>query len=103
MSAAIDIDFDHHIVPWEFVTHLPQSSAGRTRPQRCELFRAQFDLAFFAMAAAPNFKRQRGDAARFSQPYLSARRFCCQITLLDNKASRPRQVVWQPFDQEFSF
>jgi hypothetical protein len=37
------------------------------------------------------------------KPDLSAGQFGCQIALLDNKASRPFQVVRQPFDQKFSF
>jgi hypothetical protein len=57
MSAAINVDFDHYVIPGNFVTHLSQSSADRTRPERCELFRAQLNLAFFAMAAPTGLKR----------------------------------------------
>src|SRR5262249_49932130 len=103
MSAAINIDFDHNLVPWHFVTDLPQSSAGGTRPQRCELFRAQLDFAYFTMAAPTNLKREGRSVARLSQTNLSTSRLSCQITLLDNNVSRPLQLVWQPFDQKFSF
>jgi hypothetical protein len=103
MSAAINIDFDHNAVPWDFVSHLSQSSPGRTRPQRCKLFRAQLDLAFFAMAAPTDLKREGCSVPRFSQTNLSTSRLGCQITLLDNKASRLFQIVRQPFDQKFSF
>src|SRR5215472_3758621 len=40
MSPPILIDFNNNIVPENFVTHLTQSSSGRTRPEHCELFRA---------------------------------------------------------------
>ncbi len=103
MSAAVNIDFDHDIVPGNFIAHLSQSSPGRPRPQRCELFWAELDLAFFAMAATTDLKRERSRAPRLSQANLSAGRLGRQITLLDNKASRLLQIFWQRFDQKFSF
>ena len=54
------------------------------------------------MAAPTDFKRQRRSVASLSQADLSASGLGCQITLLDNKTSRPFQVVRQPFDQKFS-
>jgi hypothetical protein len=105
MSASINIDLDQQTFPWNFVAHLSQSSPSRTRPERCELFRAQLDLAFFAMAAPTDLKRQRPSAARLSQANLSAGRLGCQITLLDNKTSKLFQIVRQAFfvDQKFQF
>jgi len=103
MSAAINVDFDHNVVPGNFITHLSQSSPGRTRPERCELFRAQLDLAFFAMAAPTDLKCQRHSVARLSQANLSAGGLGCQITLLNNKASPLLEILRQPFDQKFSF
>jgi hypothetical protein len=56
MSTPINIQLDQQIFPRNFVTNFSQSSPGRTRPERCELLLAQFDLAFFAMAAATDLK-----------------------------------------------
>ena len=103
MSATINIELDHKVVPGNFVTHLSQSSPGGTRPERCELFPAQLDLAFFTMAVTTDLEGQRCSVASLSKADLSAGQFGCQIALLDNKASRPFQVVRQPFDQKSSF
>jgi len=89
--------------PGNFVAHLSQSSPRRAGPERCKLFWAQLDLAFLAMGAPTDLERQRRAAACLSEADLSAGRFACQITLLDNKTSRPFQVIRQPFDQKFSF
>jgi hypothetical protein len=93
MSAAINIDLDHYAVPWDFVTHLSQSSPGCTRPERCELCWAQLDLAFFAMAAAADLKREGCSFPALSQANLSTSRLGCQITLLDNEVSRPLEII----------
>ena len=84
--------------PWDFVAHFSQSSPGRAGPQRCELLFAQLDLAFFAMTAATNLKRERDCAARLSQANLSASRFGCQVSLVDNEMARLLEIVRQPFD-----
>src|SRR5262249_14986114 len=55
------------------------------------------------MDGATNLKREGRSVARLSQTNLSTSRLSCQITLLDNNVSRPLQLVWQPFDQKFSF
>jgi hypothetical protein len=57
------------------------------------------------MAAPTDLKRQRPTAARLSQANLSTGRLGCQITLVDNKASKLFQIVRQPFfvDQKFPF
>jgi len=102
MSAPINIQLDQQIFPRNFVAHFPQSSPSRTGPERRELLLAQFDLAFFAMAAPTDLKCQRRSLVCFSKPYLSACGFCGQITLLDNEAPRPLEVIRQPFDQKFS-
>jgi hypothetical protein len=102
MSAPINIDLNQQIFARNFVAHFSQSSPGRTRPERCELLLAQFDLAFFAMAAPTDLKREGRSAASLSQADLSTSRLGRQITLLDKKASRPLQIVRQPFDQKFS-
>ena len=103
MSAPINIDLDQQIFPRNFVAHFSQSSPARTRPERCELLLAQFDLAFFAMAAPTDLECERRSIPCLSQADLSPSRLGRQITLLDNKASRLLQIVRQPFDQEFSF
>ena len=103
MSAPINIDLDQQIFPRNFVAHFSQSSPGRTRPKRCELLLAQFDLAFFAMAASTDLKCEGRTVPRLSQANLSSGRLSRQITLLDHKASRLLQIFRQPFDQEFSF
>jgi len=103
MSAPINIDLDQEIFPRNFVAHFSQSSPGRTRPERCELLLAQFDLAFFAMAAPTDLECERRSIPCLSQANLSSGRLSRQITLLDNKTSRPFQVIRQPFDQKFSF
>src|SRR5439155_24969839 len=103
MSAPVNIELDQNVLPRNFVAHLAQSSPGRARPERCELFRAQFDFAFFAVSAPTDLERQRRATACLSEADLSAGRFACQITLLDNKTSRPFQVIRRPFDQKFSF
>ncbi len=103
MSAPINIDLDQQIFPRNFVAHFSQSSPGRTRPERCELLLAQFDLAFFAMAASTDLKCEGRTVPRLSQANLSSGRLSRQITLLDHKASRLLQIFRQPFDQEFSF
>ena len=92
MSAPINIQLDQQIFPRNFVAHFPQSSPGRTGPERRELLLAQFDLAFFAMAAPTDLKRQGRMLVCFSKANLSACGFRRQITLLDNKASRPLQI-----------
>ena len=84
MAAAINIDLNQQTVPWDFVTHLSESSPGRTRPKRRELFRAKLYLAFFAMAPAADLEREGCSLAALSQPNLSTSRLGCQITLLDN-------------------
>ena len=102
MSAPINIQLDQQIFPRNFVAHFPQSSPSRTGPERRELLLAQFNLAFFAMAAPTDLKCQRRSLVCFSKPYLSACGFRGQITLLDNEAPRPLEVIRQPFDQKFS-
>jgi hypothetical protein len=103
MSPAINIELDQQVVPGNFVAHLSQSSPDRARPERCELLRSQLNLAFFAMAPPTDLKRKRRCMPSLSKANLSAGRFRRQVTLLDNKASRPFQVVRQPVDQKFPF
>jgi hypothetical protein len=67
------------------------------------LFRAQLDLAFFAMAATTDLKREGRLVPRLSQANLSADRLCGKITLFDDEASRLFQIVRKAFDQKFSF
>ena len=74
--SSINIQLDQQIFPWDFVAHFSQSSPGRAGPQRCELLLAQFDLAFFAMAAPTDLECQRRSLVCFSKPYLSACGFC---------------------------
>ena len=93
MSAPINIELDQQIFPRNFVPHFSQSSPGRTGPERRELLLAQFNLAFFAMAAPTDLKCQRRSLVCFSKPYLSACGFRGQITLLDNEAPRPLEVI----------
>ena len=102
VSASINIQLDKQIFPRNFVAHLSQSSTHRARPQRCELFRGQLDLAFFAVAVATHLERKRRNVASLSKADLSAGPFRCQIALLDNEASPPFQVVRHPSDQKFS-
>src|ERR1043166_1974408 len=98
MSPAIDIELDQPVVPGNFVAHFSQSSASRARPECRELFRAQPDLAFFSMGTPTDLERQRCSVSSLPKADLSTGPFSCQITLLDNKASRPFQVVRQRFD-----
>ena len=88
MSAPINIELDQQIFPRNFVPHFPQSSPGRTGPERRELLLAQFDLAFFAVAAATYLECEGRSVPRLSQANLSTSRLGCQITLLDNEAPR---------------
>src|SRR6516165_6108172 len=56
------------------------------------------------MAAPTDLKREGCSIPRLSQANLSTSRLVgCQVTLLDNKASRLLQIGRQPFDQKFSF
>ena len=102
VSASINIQLDQQIFPRNFVAHLSQSSARRARPERCELFRGQLDLTFFAVAVATDLESQRSNMASLSKADLSPSPFGCEIALLDNKASPPFQVVGHPSDQKFS-
>src|SRR5262245_10836006 len=55
------------------------------------------------MIVSTDLESQRRSVALLSKPDLSTGPFGCQIALLDKKAWRPFQVVWQPFDRKFSF
>src|SRR5207245_3152268 len=74
MSAPVNIELDQNVLPMNFVAHLAQSSPGSAGPERCELFRAQLDLAFLAMGAPTDLERQRRAAACLSEADLSAGR-----------------------------
>jgi len=93
MSAPINIDLDQEIFPRNFVAHFSQSSPSRTRPERRELLLAQFDLAFFAMAAPTDLECKGRSVPGLSQANLSTSRLGRQITLLDNEAPRPLEVI----------
>jgi hypothetical protein len=67
------------------------------------LFWAQPDLAFFPVTTPAHLESQRGGRAFFAETNLPACGFTCQITLIDNVAPRPIQLVWQPFKQKFAF
>src|SRR5206468_11156713 len=63
---------------------------------------AQFDFAFFAMAVPTDLECEGRSVPRLSQANLSTSRIGRQITLLDNEAPRPLEIIRQPCDQKFS-
>ena len=72
MSAEININLYDNVLPRNFVTHFSQSSPRRTWPKRGKLLRAKPDLAFFAVTATSDLKRQRRPVVPSSKPNLSA-------------------------------
>jgi hypothetical protein len=103
MSAAININLNDQIFPGDVIAYLAQTSSGGSRPKRGELFRAEPDLAFFPVRAATHLESQRRSFAFFSETDLSARRFCRQITLVDNVMPQAVQFLRELPDQKFAF
>src|SRR5207249_11727886 len=88
VAAAIYVDFDLEIFPWNLVTSLAQSTTARGRPQQGELLRTQSNFAFFARSAAANLEGERNSFGFFSQANVTAARFVREITLRDRKMAR---------------
>src|SRR6266567_4282349 len=103
MSAAININLNQQIFAGNFIAQLAQSSPGGRRPERGELFWAEFDLAFFPGAAAAHFESQRCSFPLFAETNLPARGLCCQITLSDHIASRTLEFIRELFQQKLAF
>src|SRR5438270_8326858 len=100
---AIDVDLNQETSPGNFVAHLAQSSPGSSGPQRCKLFRAELDLAFFAMCSATDLERERCRIAHFSQANVSACALACQITLRNRPMPQPSEVFRHQPNQKFAF
>jgi hypothetical protein len=103
MSAAIKIDLNDQIFPGDLITHLAQSSSGGSGPKLGELFPTEPDLAFFPMCAATDLESERRCFAFLAETNLSARRFCRQITLVDNVMPPALQLIRQLLQQKFAF
>ncbi len=103
VSPLININLNNQIFPGNFAAHLAQSSTGRSRPKRVELFWTEPDLAFFPVCPAAHLESQRCSRAYFAETDLSACGFTRQITLIDNVAPRAIQFIRQSVKQKFAF
>ena len=101
-SAAINIDFDHNVVPW--ISSLPFGSS----PELCQA-RALQTVSGSALilllrdGCLTHLKREGGCAPLFLEANLFTSRSGCHITLLHNEMLRPLEIIWQPFNQKLPF
>src|SRR5947209_18971133 len=101
VAAAINVDFDLEIFPWNLVTGLAQSTTARGRPQQGELLRTQSNFAFFARSAAANLEGERNSFGFFSQANVTAARLVREITLRDLKMARAQNFDRQSLDLKY--
>lgn len=103
MAAPINIKFYQQIFPWDFVTHLSESSSSCTGPKCRKLLRRESDFALLTMIVPPDLKSESCSLVCLSKSYLSSCGFGRQITLLDNEMARSLEVTRQRFNQKLSF